>query len=846
VARGSLRIFLGAVAGVGKTYAMLNEAWRKRDRGLDVVIGFVETHGRVETADQIRDLEIVPRRQLEHRGGRLEEMDVDAVLARRPQLCVVDELAHTNVPGSRHPKRWQDVAELLDAGIDVLSTLNIQHLESLNDVVEHITGVRQHETIPDEFVRSADEIQLVELTPEALRRRLEHGDIYPPDRVDAALANFFRPGNLGALRELALMWVADRVDADLHHYMAAHDIQDTWETRERVLVALTGGADAEHVVRRAARIAGRAHGELLGLHVRAADGLVHTDTSALAEHRRLLTALGGRFIEVFGDDIPTTLLSVARDERVTQIVLGASRRSRVVELTRGSIIAQVLRGAGDIDVHVISSPAEPGTVALPRPKLGVLSARRRLTGIGFSSVVLTMLTAALLRLEPGLELSSVLLLYLTVTVVATSIGGGVVALPTGVGAVALTVYHFTSPEGTFVIADLEVIIAILVFTVVTALTSWLVDRAARRSRAAQRAGAETAAIARVTSVLTSSEDPLPTFVDELVRTFDLDGAAVLTEADAGWRAVAAAGVEAPSTPEAATDVLSIADDHVLALRGHRLFVDDRRVLATFAGQLALALTARQLEARAAAARLDADRNRLRAALLSAVSHDLRTPLAAIKANASSLIQSDVTWRSEDVEEFARSIVEESDRLNALITNLLDMSRLEADGVTLRLQPVGLDDLVPAVLHTLPFRDAPVVVELPGETPAVLADPTLLERIVANLLDNALRWSPPAAKVTVRSGADGGERVRLEIIDRGPGVPDDAHEHVFQPFQRFGDAPHGGQGIGLGLAVARGFARALGGDVTLERTQGGGTTATVSLPIAHLPPRSPDAPEGRTP
>jgi two-component system, OmpR family, sensor histidine kinase KdpD len=844
VARGQLRIYLGAVAGVGKTYAMLGEAWRRRQRGLDIVVGFVETHGRAETAAQIRDLEVVPRQLLEYRGTVLEEMDVDAVLARRPQICLVDELAHTNAPGSRNPKRWQDVDELLQAGIDVVSTLNIQHLESLNDVVEQITGVRQQETIPDGFVRRAEEIQLVEMTPEALRRRLAHGDIYPPDRIDAALSNFFRPGNLGALRELALMWVADRVEHDLQSYMAAHGIRDTWETRERVLVALTGAPDAEHLIRRAARLASHAHGELVGVHVRAADGLTGPDSSALAEHRRLLTALGGRFVEVFGDDVARTLLTIARDERVTQIVLGASRRSRWSELVRGSVIRQIIRDSGDIDVHVISAAGGEPPAALPRRSWLAVSSRRRGAGLLFAGIGLPALTAVVLRAEPELELSSVLLLYLTVTVVATTIGGGLVAIPTGIAAVALSVFYFTSPVRTFVIDDLEVVIAIVVFTIVTALVSWLVDRAARQSREAARAGSEAAALARLTSTLSAAPDPLPALVDDLARTFHLTGVAVLQHVEDAWQITAAAGEAAPTDPADATDVIPISDDHVLALTGHRLPLADRRVLAAYAGQLALALAAQQLEAQAVEANLEAESNRLRAALLSSVSHDLRTPLSTIKAYASSLLQHDVTWRDDDIEEFAQSIVEESDRLNVLITNLLDMSRLEADSLPLHLQPVGLDDLVPAVLHTLPFRDAPIVVDLDHQVPAAQADPVLLERIVTNLIDNALRWSPPDAKVVVRSAPNGTERVRLEIIDRGPGIPAGERERVFQPFQRLGDNAVDGHGVGLGLAVARGFARAMHGDVTLEAAVTGGTLAALTLPIAALPP--PPAPNGDHP
>ena len=311
MARGRLHIYLGAAPGVGKTFAMLDEGWRRRGRGADVVVGFVETHGRARTKEQIRDLPIVPRRRIEYRGARLEEMDVDAVLARRPEVALVDELAHTNVPGSRHEKRWQDVEVLLDAGIHVISTVNIQHLESLNDVVERITGVPQRETVPDAVVRAADQIELVDMSPEALRRRMAHGNIYPPERVDAALANYFRPGNLGALRELALLWVADRVEESLQGYLADHGITDTWETRERVVVAISGAEAGDRLIRRAARMAGRVHGELLGVHVVAADGLATGSGEALAHQRRLLGELGGAYHEIVGDDVAPALASFA-------------------------------------------------------------------------------------------------------------------------------------------------------------------------------------------------------------------------------------------------------------------------------------------------------------------------------------------------------------------------------------------------------------------------------------------------------------------------------------------------------------------------------------------------------
>ena len=355
--RGLLRVYLGAAPGVGKTYAMLEEGRRARDRGRDVVVGFVESYGRPRTQEAIDGLEVVPRKVISYRDCQFEEMDTDAILARHPQRALVDELAHTNVPGSRHVKRWQDVDELLDAGIDVITTVNIQHLESLNDVVERITGARQRETVPDDIVRAADQIEVVDITPEALRRRMVHGNIYGPDKVDAALANYFQIGNLAALRELALLWVANEVDAALEDYRARHGITDPWETRERIVVGLTESPHNEDLIRRSARLAQRLHGELLGVHVGRGEGLVDKQGDRLAEHRQLLEDLGGEYHEVVGDDVASALVDFALAQNATQLVLGSSRRSRWTELVRGSVINRVIRRAGPINVQVMSHEA---------------------------------------------------------------------------------------------------------------------------------------------------------------------------------------------------------------------------------------------------------------------------------------------------------------------------------------------------------------------------------------------------------------------------------------------------------------------------------------------------------
>ena len=377
--RGQLRIYLGAAAGAGKTFDMLSEGHRRAERGADVVVAYVETHGRPHTAALLDGLEIIPRTRVSYRGTTFEEMDLDAVLARKPGIALVDEFAHTNVPGSRHAKRWEDVEELLAAGIDVISNVNIQHLESLNDVVQKITGVPQRETVPDAMVRAADQVELVDITPEALRRRMAHGNIYPPEKIDAALTNYFRTGNLTALRELALLWLADKVDEGLQRYRAQHGIRGTWEARERVVVALTGGEEGETLIRRGARIAARSTGgDLLAVHVTRSDGLTGADPAALAEQRRLTESLGGTYHQVIGDDIPEALLSFARAENATQLVLGASRRSWLSALFTGpGFGARTIRGSGDIDVHIVThGQMGRGRGLLPRSR-GGLTLRRR-------------------------------------------------------------------------------------------------------------------------------------------------------------------------------------------------------------------------------------------------------------------------------------------------------------------------------------------------------------------------------------------------------------------------------------------------------------------------------------
>jgi two-component system sensor histidine kinase KdpD len=833
MARGKLRIYLGAAPGVGKTFAMLNEGRRRAARGTDVVVGFVETHARPKTEEQISDLEVIPRRRIEYRGTSFDEMDIDAILERAPTVALIDELAHSNIPGSRNEKRWQDVDELLDAGIDVISTVNIQHLESMNDVVEEITGIEQKEKIPDEVVRRAEQVELVDQTPEALRRRMAHGNVYKPEKVDAALANYFRVGNLNALRELALMWTADRVDEALETYREAHGITGTWETRERVVVAITGAPGGDDVIRRAARMAMRTRGDLLGVHVRPADGLAGPSTERLADLRRLLTELGGEYREVSGGDVAEALVGFARSENATQLVLGASQRSRYTELVRGSVINAILRESGPIDVHVISTgEVDESRVRVPRPSTRTHLSRRRVMIGWILAVAGPPLLAALLSLgRQGLGLPSVLLLFLMLVVIDAAVGGLLPALVAAVAGSLLANYYFTPPIHTFTIEQGENLLALFVFLAVAVLVSWLMTVASRRTADAARARAEAETLAALGGTVASSEDPLPQLVTQLRAAFSADCVAVLRPegSDDEWSIEAVAGGPAPERPEAADHALSLGASEQLVVVAPNLSADDLEVLRAFADQVQVAIERRRLRADVAAAAGLAEANELRTALLAAVSHDLRTPLSSIKASVTSLLQQDVTWTPHATREFLSTIDEETDRLNALVGNLLDMSRLQAGALDLVMRDVGLEEVVPRAIAGLPDRVVPVELDLPETLPRVRADAGLLERAVANIVDNARAWSPFDRPVRVEAGAVP-DRVDLRVIDHGPGVPFADHEQIFRPFQRLGDNPSNGTGVGLGLAVARGFVEAMGGELTVEDTPGGGLTMVIGMPM----------------
>ncbi|MGK5632380.1 DUF4118 domain-containing protein [Streptomyces sp. URMC 123] len=837
--RGKLRIYLGAAPGVGKTYAMLSEAHRRMERGTDVVVAFVEHHGRPRTEVMLHGLEQIPRQELTYRDSLFTEMDVDAVLERRPAVALVDELAHTNVPGSRNGKRWQDVEELLQAGIDVVSTVNIQHLESLGDVVESITGVRQRETVPDEVVRRADQIELVDMSPQALRRRMAHGNIYAPDKVDAALSNYFRPGNLTALRELALLWTADRVDEYLQQYRTEHSVSTIWQARERIVVGLTGGPEGRTLIRRAARMATKgAGGEILAVYVARSDGLTSASPKELAVQRTLVEDLGGTFHHVIGDDVPASLLEFARGVNATQIVLGSSRRKTWQYVFGPGVGATVARDSGpDLDVHIVTHDEVAKGRGLPVAR-GARLGRARIVAGWLTGVVGPVLLSLLLTgMDPDPGLANDVLLFLFLTVVAALLGGLFPALASAAVGSLLLNYYFTPPTHTLTITDPKNIVALAIFIAVAVAVASVVDIAARRTHQAARLRAESEILSFLAGSVLRGEDSLEELLERVRETFAMESVALLERASDvdPWTCAAAAGDARPITrPEDADVDMPVGDRMALALSGRVLPAEDRRVLAAFAAQAAGVLDRQRLVGEAERARELDEGNRIRTALLAAVSHDLRTPLAGIKAAVTSLRSDDVAWSEEDEAELLAAIEEGADRLDHLVGNLLDMSRLQTGTVTPLIREVDLDEVVPMALGGVP--EGSVLLDIPEALPMVAVDPGLLERSVANVVENAVKYSPEGKPVLVAASALG-ERVEVRVVDRGPGVPDGEKDRIFEPFQRYGDAPRGA-GVGLGLAVARGFAEAMGGTLTAEDTPGGGMTMVLTLRMAAGRPPAP--------
>ena len=834
--RGELRIYLGAAPGVGKTFAMLGEAHRRLERGTDLVAAVIETHGRKKTAELLDGIEVIPPRFVDYRGGRFPELDVEAVLARHPQVVLVDELAHTNTPGSKNPKRWQDIDELLDAGITVISTVNVQHLESLNDVVAQITGIEQQETVPDDVVRAAAQIELVDITPEALRRRLSHGNVYAPERIDAALTNYFRRGNLTALREIALLWLADQVDAALAKYRADNKITDTWEARERVVVAVTGGQESETLVRRASRIASRSSAELMVVHVVRGDGLSGLSAPQMGKVRELALSLGATLHTVVGDDVPSALLEFAREMNATQLVLGTSRRSRWARIFEEGIGAATVQNSGKIDVHMVTHEAASGGHALSS-----LSTRDRHLVSWLAALVVPSLICTLIVfvLDPFLGTGGESALFFIGVLIVALLGGVAPAALSALLSGLLLNYFLVTPKYSFTIAEPDSAVTVVVLLAVAVAVAALVDGAASRAREARRASQEAELLALFAGSVLRGAD-LDTLLERVRETYSQRSVSLLRE---GAGVVATVGDDPCMDVDTADTAIEVGDDEFwMLMSGKKLTARDRRVLGAVAKQAAGLVKQRELTEEAGNAAAIAQADELRRALLSAVSHDLRTPLAGAKAAVSSLRAHDVGFSPEDVAELLATVEESIDQLTALVGNLLDSSRLAAGAVRPELRRVYLEETVQRALLGI-SKGATGFGSAGGEGTSgmsaggldrvkvevgdamVMADSGLLERVLANLIDNALRYAPDSV-VRVNAGRLG-DRVLIAVIDEGPGIPRGTEEQLFEPFQRGGDS-HNSSGVGLGLSVAKGFVEAMGGTVTATDTPGGGVTIEIDL------------------
>ena len=861
---GRLKIFLGAAPGVGKTYEMLTSARRRKLDGVDIVVGFVETHGRRETAALLAGLEIVPRRRVPHRGRELEEMDLDALLKRRPALALVDELAHDNAPGSRHPKRWLDVQELLAAGIDVWTTMNVQHVESLNDVVAQITHVRVRETVPDSVLDQA-EIELIDLTPDELRQRLEEGKVYVPEAASRALDHYFSHGNLTALRELALRRTAERVDDQMVQYMRAHGLAGPWAAGERLLACVHSGEGAAELVRYTKRLADRFRAPWTALHVQtAADrraGEVASDR--VADTLRLAERLGGAATIIPGERLADEILAWARANNVTQIVIGSARRSRWLDWLRGSLPRDLIRGAEDIVVLVMPEGGEtaPPKRVRARPPDTALPLPSYLAAAGMVAAA----TAIGWLLQDGLDLSNIALVFVAPVLAAALWNGLGPALAAAMLSVLAYNFFFLDPRYTFHVSDPENVAGLLLFSLVAMLASGIASRTREQTLTARQEAGRSAAlysfarklagVAAVDDLLWAAAHQVALMLRvEVVFLMPEDGklavqaayppedrldANDLAAAEWCWRNDRPAGCGSDNLPGAPRlflplrtgrgklGVVGIWKD----LAGPLLTPAERRLLDALLDQTALALDRVQLARDVDAARLLAETERLRSALLNSIGHDLKTPLASILGTITALRDHGELYASPARDALLATAQDETERLARFVGNLLDMTRLEAGALGPRREPVDLADLAGAALartaRLLAGHD--VVTSLPPDLPLLRADFVLLEQVLVNLLENAARYAPAGSPVELAAAAGQGG-LSLEVRDRGPGLPAGAAARVFEPFYRAPDAV-AGQGVGLGLAVARGFVEAMGGTIAAEDRPGGGAVFRLAFPPA---------------
>ncbi|HSO37730.1 MAG TPA: sensor histidine kinase KdpD [Labilithrix sp.] len=865
--RGKLTIFFGAAPGVGKTYAMLESARFEREDGRDVVVGLVETHGRYDTGALLLGLEILPRRKVEHRGVVLEELDVDACLARRPGVVLVDELAHTNAPGSRHPKRWQDVDDLLDAGLDVYSTLNVQHLESLNDVVAQITHVVVKETVPDSVLDRADELQLVDLPIEDLLGRLKEGKVYVPAQAEKAAKHFFRPGNLIALRELALRVTAQSVDAQMRRYRAAHGIEKTWAAGERILVCVSPSPASARLVRGARRLAASLHADWIAAFVETSASLrlSSADRTRVAEHLQLARALGAESVTLAGENGAAEVITLARQRNVTRIVVGKPTHPTWRDRLRGSFLESLVRLSGDIDVHVISGDDEaaakeraPGREPARRGKRAHLSA-----GLvaGVASATLATLGGQLVFGRT--QLADVVMLYLFGIVLVSLRWGLVPSLFAAVLSVFTFDFFFIPPYHELAVADLQHVVTFAVMFLVAAVISGLTERVRDQAASARERELRTASLftlSRALSAAKTRHEILSAAIRQIHDVFGGRATALVhgpgklltPNVDDPWsyavdeqeRAVAEWVWEHGKPAGRGTDTLPSAQALYLPLEGSagRLGVlgflaeggaapDDRQQLEAFVGQMSAALDRVRLAGQARETQLRVEAEQLRSSLLSSVSHDLRTPLAVITGTASALAGDKLG--AEERRELAETIVQEAGRLNRLVRNLLDMTRVDAGALRIHKEWQPVEEVVGSALAAAEsvLGKRPIDVDLPRDLAAPF-DAILVQQVLVNLLENAAKYAGPESPLKL--AARGSKHaVEITVSDRGPGIPPGDEAHIFEKFYRA--AKGKGGGVGLGLTICRGIVTAHGGRIWAHNREGGGASFHFTLPLEGAPP-----------
>ena len=872
---GKLRIFVGAAPGVGKTYEMLQQAHARKKDGYDVVVGVVETHGRRETEALLEGLEVIPRQRIEYKAQLLQEMDLDAVIARRPQIVLVDELAHTNADGSRHPKRYLDVEELMSYGIDVYTTVNIQHIESLNDVVAQITHVRVRETVPDAVFDRADAIELVDLTPGDLIQRLKEGKVYVPKQAERALEHFFSPANLTALRELALRRTAERVDEQLLSEMQAHAIQGPWPAGERIAVCISEDPRCAGLVRYAKRLADRLHGPWIALYVegRRSFQLSEEERDRIADTLRLAEALGGEAVTTPGGErnIADDVIGYAHAHNVTQIIVGKSTRSRGFEMLHGSVVRDLVRRSGNISVHVIAGDQLPGQ---PIPKKTVRTSDRddvfnpRPYLFALVAVALALGCAELVDYWVGVE--NVDLVFLTAVVGVAVRFGLWPSLSASLASALCYNFFFLPPIYTFTIADPHNIAAFTLFTLVAVIVSNVAARGRMQAVTAQArvrtveslhsfsrklAGAgtlddvlwatayQTALMLKVRVVLLLPSNG-PIAVKAGYPPEDTLGDADLAAAKWSFENDRAAGRGSDTLPGAkrlflpmhtgrgAIGVVGIDSDKT----GPLLTPEQRRLLDALMDQGALAIERVQLVENMEQVERTAETERLRSALLTSISHDLKTPLASVLGSAGTM--RDLADRLTDGEkaELLATIIDESERLNRFIANLLDMTKLESGAVAPKLAPYDLSEIIGSTLQRTVkiLRHHSVQLDLATDMPMVSLDAVLFEQVLFNLLDNAAKYAAAGTTIFIRTWRDR-TTVSLQILDEGEGIPQDDIEHIFDKFYRVQKTDQVRPGTGLGLAISRGFVEAMNGTIVAgNRTDRRGAVFTISLPVVSEP------------